>query len=34
MQVMLDFDLAKIYGHITKAFNQLLKNDIEKLPAD
>ena len=34
MQVMLDFDLAKIYGYTTKAFNQQVKNNIEKFPAD
>ena len=29
-QVMLDFDLAQIYGYSTKAFNQQVKNNIEK----
>lgn len=33
-QVMLDTDLAKIYGYSTKAFNQQVKNDIEKFDAD
>ena len=31
-RVMLDFDLAKIYGYTTKAFNQQVKNNIEKFP--
>ena len=30
VQVMLDFDLAEIYGYTTKAFNQQVKNNIEK----
>lgn len=29
-QVMLDSDLAAIYGYSTKAFNQQVKNNIEK----
>ena len=29
-KVMLDFDLARIYGYSTKAFNQQVKNNIEK----
>ncbi|MBR3117517.1 MAG: ORF6N domain-containing protein [Bacilli bacterium] len=29
-KVMLDFDLAKIYGYTTKAFNQQVKNNIER----
>ena len=33
-RVMLDFDLAKIYGYTTKAFNQQVKNNIEKFPED
>ena len=33
-KVMLDFDLAKIYGYSTKAFNQQVKNNIEKFPDD
>ena len=33
-RVMLDFDLAKIYGYTTKAFNQQVKNNIEKFPND
>ena len=31
-KVMLDFDLARIYGYSTKAFNQQVKNNIEKFP--
>ena len=31
-KVMLDFDLAKIYGYETKAFNQQVKNNIDKFP--
>ena len=30
VQVMLDADLAEIYGYTTKAFNQQVKNNIEK----
>ena len=33
-RVMLDFDLARIYGYKTKAFNQQIKNNIEKFPSD
>ena len=33
-KVMLDFDLAKIYGYTTKTFNQQVKNNIEKFPDD
>ena len=33
-QVMLDFDLAEIYGYTTKAFNQQVKNKIERFPDD
>lgn len=33
-QVMLDFDLAEIYGYTTKAFNQQVKNNIEKFDDD
>ena len=33
-KVMLDFDLAKIYGYTTKAFNQQVKNNIEKFDED
>ena len=31
-KVMLDFDLARIYGYSTKTFNQQVKNNIEKFP--
>lgn len=34
VQVMLDFDLADIYGYTTKAFNQQVKNNIIKFPDD
>ena len=34
MQVMLDFDLAEIYGYSVKAFNQQVKNNIEKFDND
>ena len=33
-KVMLDFDLARIYGYVTKTFNQQVKNNIEKFPED
>ena len=33
-QVMLDFDLAEIYGYSTKAFNQQVKNNIESFDED
>ena len=33
-KVMLDFDLARVYGYSTKAFNQQVKNNIEKFPED
>ena len=32
--VMIDSDLAKIYGYTTKAFNQQVKNNIEKFDDD
>ena len=31
-KVMLDFELAKIYGYSTKAFNQQVRNNINKFP--
>ena len=34
LQVMLDFDLAEIYGYSVKAFNQQVKNNIEKFDED
>ena len=33
-KVMLDFELAKIYGYETKTFNQQVKRNIEKFPND
>lgn len=33
-QVMLDFDLAQIYDYSTKAFNQQVKNNIERFDDD
>ena len=33
-KVMLDYDLARIYGYSTKAFNQQVKNNKEKFPED
>ena len=30
VQVMLDFDLAAIYGYTTKRFNEQVKNNIER----
>ena len=33
-KVMLDFDLAKIYGYETKNFNRQVKNNIDKFPDD
>ena len=34
MQVMLDRDLAKLYGVETKVFNQAVKRNIERFPED
>ena len=34
VQVMLDFDLAEIYGYSVKAFNQQVKNNIDKFDND
>ena len=34
MQVMLDSDLAAIYGYETKNFNRQVRNNIEKFPED
>ena len=34
LKVMLDADLAEIYGYSVKAFNQQVKNNIEKFDAD
>jgi hypothetical protein len=33
-KVMLDFDLAKIYGYTTKAFNQQVARNIDKFESD
>ena len=33
-RVMLDFDLARIYGYETKRFNEQVKNNIERFPED
>ena len=33
-KVMLDFDLARIYGYQTKRFNEQVKNNIEKFDID
>lgn len=34
VQVMLDFDLAKIYGYSTMRFNEQVKNNIERFDDD
>ena len=34
MKVMLDFDLAEIYGYTTSAFNQQIKRNEERFPSD
>lgn len=34
VQVMLDSNLAAIYGYETKNFNQQVRNNIEKFPED
>ena len=34
IQVMLDFELAEIYGYTTSAFNQQVKNNIAKFDDD
>ena len=33
-KVMLDYELAEIYGYTTKAFNQQIKRNIERFPDD
>ncbi|MDD3125719.1 MAG: ORF6N domain-containing protein, partial [Candidatus Kapabacteria bacterium] len=33
-QVMLDFELAKIYNYETKRFNEQVKNNIERFDED
>ena len=34
VQVMLDFELAEIYGYTTSAFNQQVKRNEERFPDD
>ena len=34
VKVMLDFDLARIYGYETKNFNRQIKNNIDRFPHD
>lgn len=34
VKVMLDFELAEIYGYATKAFNQQIKRNIDRFPDD
>ena len=34
VKVMLDADLAEIYGYETKAFNRQVKNNIERFPEE
>ena len=34
MKVMLDFELAEIYGYTTKAFNQQVKRNEDRFPED
>ncbi len=34
VQVMLDSDLAEIYGYETKRFNEQVKNNIARFPED
>ncbi len=34
VKVMLDFDLARIYGYATRDFNNQVKNNIERFDAD
>ena len=33
-KVMLDYDLAEIYGYTTKAFNQQIRNNVDRFPDD
>ena len=33
-KVMLDFDLARVYGYETRTFNQQIKNNIERFPEE
>ena len=34
VQVMLDFELAELYGYTTKRFNEQVKNNIERFDED
>ena len=34
VKVMIDADLAKIYGYSTKSFNRQVKNNIERFPEE
>ena len=34
VKVMLDFELAKIYGYETRYFNRQVKNNIDRFPSD
>ena len=34
VKVMLDYDLAEIYGYSTKAFNQQVRRNIDRFPSD
>lgn len=34
VKVMLDFELAEIYGYTTKAFNQQVKNNVARFDND
>lgn len=34
VQVMLDFELAEIYGYTVSAFNQQIKRNIDRFPED
>lgn len=33
-KVMLDFDLAEIYGYETRVFNQQINNNLNRFPLD
>ncbi len=33
-KVMLDYDLAELYGVVTKVFNQVIKRNLERFPND
>ena len=34
VQVMLDFELAELYGYETKSFNQQVRRNVDKFPED